>query len=74
MDSYTTGAAAKVLKVCPATVRKWTVSGVLGSYRLPGGHRRITREEIERFAREYSIPIAPIEKEFAHAGTESQAR
>jgi len=45
----TVGEAAARLKVSPATVRRWTVSGDLRAERTEGGHRRYRPEDIERF-------------------------
>lgn len=45
---YTTGTAAKELGVRSETVRRWINSGKLKSFVTPGGHRRISADEIER--------------------------
>jgi excisionase family DNA binding protein len=43
--------AARVLGVSLSTVRRWSDSGVLPSYRTPGGQRRYNREQLETFLR-----------------------
>ncbi len=58
METFTTGEVAEMFDVCGATVRKWFRLGLLSCHRIPGStHRRIRREEIERFARENGVPI-----------------
>jgi excisionase family DNA binding protein len=39
--------AARRLGVAPHTVRRWTASGFLPCVRTPGGHRRISEEDVE---------------------------
>jgi excisionase family DNA binding protein len=43
--------AARMLGVSLSTVRRWSDSGVLPSYRTPGGQRRYNREQLEGFLR-----------------------
>jgi len=45
----TASQAAQALGVSVSTVRRWSDSGALGSYRTPGGQRRFSREHIEAF-------------------------
>jgi excisionase family DNA binding protein len=40
--------AAKELRTTARTIARWTSIGVLRVVRLPGGHPRVPREEIER--------------------------
>lgn len=47
---------AKRLNVATVTVRKWAQKGLLNPVTTPGGHRRYTFKELERFALEYNIP------------------
>jgi len=47
---------AKRLNVATVTVRKWAQKGLLNPIITPGGHRRYTMKELERFALEYNIP------------------
>lgn len=47
---------AKRLNVATVTVRKWAQKGILNPVITPGGHRRYTFEELQRFAMEYNIP------------------
>jgi excisionase family DNA binding protein len=54
----TTGEVAQRLGVAPRTVAKWTDSGLLPGYQLPGSlHRRIRAVDLLDFAREYEIPL-----------------
>ena len=48
---------AELLMVSPVTVRQWAQKGQLHAQTTPGGHRRFTHEEVERFAREYGIAL-----------------
>lgn len=50
---------ADLLMVSPVTVRQWAQKGQLHALTTPGGHRRFTRQEVERFAREYGIALQP---------------
>lgn len=42
---------ARILMVSPVTVRQWARRGLLNAATTPGGHRRFSPEEVERFAR-----------------------
>ena len=44
--------AALRLGVAPHTVRRWTASGLLPCTRTPGGHRRISEEDVEALAQQ----------------------
>ena len=44
-----TSQAAEALGVSLGTIRRWSDMGYLQSYRTPGGQRRFSREQIERF-------------------------
>lgn len=45
---------AQWMMVSPITVRGWAQKGLLQAEVTPGGHRRFRREEVERFARQWS--------------------
>ncbi len=45
--------------VSPVTVRQWAQKGQLHALTTPGGHRRFTRQEVERFAREHELTLQP---------------
>jgi excisionase family DNA binding protein len=44
-----TSQAAQVLGVSLGTIRRWSDMGFLQSYRTPGGQRRFSQEQIDRF-------------------------
>ncbi len=44
-----TSQAAQALGVSLGTIRRWSDMGYLQSYRTPGGQRRFSREQIDRF-------------------------
>lgn len=48
----TTFGAAKLLGVTPRTVQIWADGGILVSWKTKGGHRRITRDSIDRILAE----------------------
>lgn len=54
----TTFEAARVCNVSYNTIKNWIKKGLLDAYRTAGGHLRIRREELERFAREHAIPTS----------------
>ena len=51
--------AAKLLSVAPTTVQRWIDSGILRSYRTPGGHRRVRRNDMAEFGKEHKYPLPP---------------
>jgi excisionase family DNA binding protein len=55
---FTTFQVAKMLGVSPPTVVNWVNGGLLTAHRTPGGHRRIARDDIARFADEHHYPLA----------------
>jgi CheY-like chemotaxis protein len=63
LEVYTTGQAAKVCRVAPRTLGKWCDTGKLKCYYLPingtalGNHRRILREDLHSFLKEYGYPL-----------------
>ena len=64
---FTTGQVAKICKVAPRTVSKWFDSGTLRGYRIPGSQdRRIPREHLIRFLKEYGMPLGELEEESWH--------
>jgi excisionase family DNA binding protein len=44
-----TSQAAHVLGVSLGTIRRWSDMGYLESYRTPGGQRRFSQEQIDKF-------------------------
>ena len=55
----TTHQVAGLLHVSQPTVVNWVEAGHLRAHRTPGGHRRIPREELFRFARTHDYPLPP---------------
>ena len=51
-DLCTSRKAAELLGVTPRTVQLWADSGILQSWKTPGGHRRFSVSAIERLADE----------------------
>jgi excisionase family DNA binding protein len=46
---YTVGQAASYLGIASSSFRKWVDAGLLDSFTTPGGHRRVTRDALDRF-------------------------
>ncbi|MDE2142135.1 MAG: response regulator, partial [Elusimicrobia bacterium] len=55
--TYTTHDIAKVCDVYPSSVINWIESGKLKAYATPGGHNRVTRENLLAFLDEFGIPV-----------------
>src|SRR5437870_12391456 len=53
---YTTHEVSRLLHVNPRSVINWIEQSLLPSYRTPGGHRRIRREDLLAFLRKHQIP------------------
>jgi excisionase family DNA binding protein len=56
---FTTHEVSKLLQVNPRSVINWIEQDLLDSYRTPGGHRRIRRDDLLAFLRKHKIPIPP---------------
>ncbi len=56
---FTTHEVSKLLQVNPRSVINWIEQDLLDSYRTPGGHRRIRRDDLLAFLRKHQIPIPP---------------
>jgi excisionase family DNA binding protein len=56
-SNLSTFAIAKMLHVDPGSVANWVDRGMLKAYRTPGGHRRISREDLAEFCRAHGMPI-----------------
>lgn len=57
--TYTTHDIARFCDVYPSSVIRWINEGKLKSYATPGGHQRVTREDLLKFLKEFRIPIPP---------------
>lgn len=55
----TTHQVARMLGVSLPTVVNWTRAGKLKAHKTPGGHRRISREDLLAFAEAFSYPVPP---------------
>src|SRR5262245_28775335 len=53
---YTTHEVSRLLQVNPRSVINWIDQNLLSSYRTPGGHRRIHRDDLVAFLRKHQIP------------------
>jgi len=55
--NLSTFAIAKMLHVDPGSVANWIDQGLLKAYRTPGGHRRVSADNLLEFLRAHSMPI-----------------
>lgn len=53
---------AELLLVSPITVRQWAQKGMLPAQTTAGGHRRFTRSDVEKFARERGMQLPDTRK------------
>jgi len=54
---FTTGQVAKICNVTTQTVTKWIDTERLAGYRIPGSKaRRVTRENLQKFVEDHSVP------------------
>jgi len=54
---------AKVLDVCPTTVRRYTNRGLLAHYRTPGNQRRFRLSDVLAFMERQGIPAQGLERQ-----------
>jgi excisionase family DNA binding protein len=54
---YTTHEAARLLGVSLPTVVNWITARRLKAHRTPGGHRRISREDLAGFMVQHGVPL-----------------
>ncbi len=53
---FSTFQAAKICHVAPVTIIRWIEAGRLGSYKTPGGHRRIQEQDLVKFIEDNGLP------------------
>src|SRR3954465_15376376 len=53
---FTTHEVSRLLHVNPRSVINWIEQTLLASYRTPGGHRRIRRDDLLSFLHKHQIP------------------
>lgn len=56
-DVFTVYKASQYCKVSSQTIINWIDSGYITAYKTPGGHRRISRKDLEAFMTKQGIPI-----------------
>lgn len=60
---FTTGQVATICGVAPRTVCMWFDRGLIRGYRIPGSNdRRIPREHLVKFLKEYSMPLGDLDQ------------
>jgi excisionase family DNA binding protein len=55
----TTFDVSELCEVNPTTVQNWVKEKKLKAYVTPGGHRRIRREDLVTFLKEFGMPVPP---------------
>ena len=58
-EFYTTFEISQICGVNPTTVQNWVKSKQLKAFQTPGRHRRVRREDLVEFLREFDMPIPP---------------
>lgn len=58
-NTYTTYEIARFCDVYPSSVIHWINAGRLRAYLTPGGHHRVTREDLLDFFERFQIPVPP---------------
>jgi excisionase family DNA binding protein len=54
---YTTFAISRICGVNTTTVQNWVKGNKLKAFQTPGGHRRVSREDLISFLKEFGMPI-----------------
>jgi excisionase family DNA binding protein len=57
---FTTGEVANLIHIHQTTVIDWVDKGILPSYKTPGGHRRISRDNLLSFLANHDMPVPHI--------------
>ena len=55
--TFTTFDIAKMLDVYPTTIADWIDEDKLKAFTTPGGHRRVSREDLLEFLQKHNMPI-----------------
>lgn len=58
-QSLSTFKIAQLLNVNPSSVANWVDQGLLTAHRTPGGHRRVSGEDLIRFLKKHRMPVPP---------------
>lgn len=62
MEVFTVSQASQYCKVSSKTIINWIEAGHIKAYKTVGGHRRIKKEDLDRFLREQNMPIPDEDK------------
>jgi excisionase family DNA binding protein len=54
---YTTFEISQICGVNPTSVQNWVKGNKLKAFQTPGGHRRVRREDLVSFLKEFGMPI-----------------
>jgi len=56
---FTTFEISQICGVNPTTVQNWVKGKKLRAFQTPGGHRRVRREDLIAFLKEFGMPLPP---------------
>jgi excisionase family DNA binding protein len=56
---FTTFEISQICGVNPTTVQNWVKGKKLRAFQTPGGHRRVRREDLVSFMKEFGMPLPP---------------
>lgn len=63
-EQFSSFQIGKMLNVSRQAVNQWIDKGYIHSYRTPGGHRRVRRDDLIEFLKTRSIPVPAVLQEF----------
>lgn len=58
-EFYTTFEISQICGVNPTTVQNWVKGKKLRAFQTPGGHRRVRRDDLVSFMKEFGMPLPP---------------
>jgi len=62
MEILTVSQASKYCKVSSKTIINWIDAGYIKAYKTVGGHRRIKKDDLDKFLKEKGMPLPEEEK------------
>jgi excisionase family DNA binding protein len=54
---FTTFEISQICEVNPTTVQNWVKAKKLRAFQTPGGHRRVSRQDLVSFLKEFGMPV-----------------
>jgi excisionase family DNA binding protein len=72
-EQFSSFQIGKMLNVSRQAVNQWIDKGYIHSYRTPGGHRRVRRDDLLNFLKTRNIPVPAVLQEFVAGGAPGAA-